>query len=426
MKKLALLLAVLMFVLSFAACTDNSGSGRKDKDEDDDAVATTAPITTPAPTLPTYNYSAEVNTFVDYVTNGSYLDAVDHYNNAIYGNYNLESEATTALVNLLLQTQQGVLNGTVDKTTAEATLGVVTNVADNAGIYIDDMDNYTNSISEAIASKAAFQAAKDLEALRNYADAITQYALVIEGDSNYAAAQSAIANCKATLKQETFNQLAGLDYLTAIEKLQTLYALMPEDADVISKLTVYETTYISDAIARAEAAFVSPATDYEAALAIINAAIQHYPDNANLLAKRDYYQSFIPVDLYTMKALKGRAGSKYDATEDTYGNTHNNCFLVNEYWDTDITFHTDSNYNTFSFTYFGQDKSNYPYHGKIVIYGDGVQLFQKQNIPNNSTPPTTVTVDITGVSELRIFMECGGSWEEAMGMTDMFIQRTVK
>lgn len=52
MKKLALLLAVLMFVMSLAACADNSGTSRRRKNKDKDDDAATGAVTT-APTTPT-------------------------------------------------------------------------------------------------------------------------------------------------------------------------------------------------------------------------------------------------------------------------------------------------------------------------------------------------------------------------------------
>ncbi len=84
-------------------------------------------------------------------------------------------------------------------------------------------------------------------------------------------------------------------------------------------------------------------TKYEEALKIIQSGLQNYPEEQILQDKRNYYQSFAPVNLYDLDAVKGEA-STHDTDTGTYKDEYSKYFWIGygdwSIWsgDTDITF----------------------------------------------------------------------------------------
>jgi tetratricopeptide (TPR) repeat protein len=375
-----------------------------------------------------------VSVFINYINSGEYLKAAEHYNAEIYGNATLEIEASNEIINLLDILNKGILSG--EKTDAESKkiIIVIDNVLSNTNIVVSDYDTIKTNIGVSIASKAAFSAAKELETLKKYTDAITEYKKVIDTDSNYNEAQIAIERCTATLKQTVFDKVETLvgnnEYISAIAQLKELSTKLPEDDEIIAKISVYEKVYISNTIETAAAAFVTPSKDYSNALSIINSALQYYPDNIDLNAKKNYYQTFAPVYLFDMTKLKGEADTLKTDT-DIYGNSYEKCFWAGYnsmlYNSTDISYNLSKTYNTFTATVYCRSKKNDVQNMTVEIYADGKLVFQKLKIADNATTPFTINLDVTGVTELRIVLDRDtGAIASGIGMTDMIVQKTTK
>ena len=68
-------------------------------------------------------------------------------------------------------------------------------------------------------------------------------------------------------------------------------------------------------------------TKYEEALKIIQSGLQNYPEEQILQDKRNYYQSFAPVNLYDLDAVKGEA-STHDTDTGTYKDEYSKYFWI--------------------------------------------------------------------------------------------------
>ena len=63
----------------------------------------------------------------------------------------------------------------------------------------------------------------------------------------------------------------------------------------------------------------------------------------------------------------------------------------------------------------------------VEIYSDGKIVYQNLNIADNSTQPFIISLDVTGVTELRIVLtRNNGAIGAGIGMTNMVVQKTVK
>lgn len=399
MKKLMMFISVLLCVSLFVGC----GGGSLPK---------------------------EVKKFMGFIDDGEYLKAIEYYNESLYGDATLEDEAEQAITDSLNKLKDDVLKGKKTEEESKKTIATIDSVLAKTTLYIDDYYKIKADIETAIASRAAFLAGEELEELKNYADAISEYNKVIEEDSNYTQAKKAIERCAETLKKIVFDKAEELaeknEYIEAIAQLKELKKKLPQDDEVAAKVTVYEKTYINYILESAEAVFVTPSTDYVKALEIINGALQHYGDNEELLSKKDYYQSFTPVNLYDMDKLRGNADTIL-VDEDTYGNTHEKCFYMHHFSETDISYFLNQKYNSFTATIYGREKSNSAAHGVVEIYADNKIVYQKTNVIVNATRPFDINIDVTGVSEIRIVLKrIGGQYSDGIGMTNMLVQKTVK
>lgn len=376
-----------------------------------------------------------VKNFLELVNSGAYIDAIEHYNDKILGNYSHEYDAAEKVKSLLLNIDADILSGAKTEADAKKAIAVVDKILDSTNMYIDNYIEIKSSINVSVVSKAAFIAAQELEKLKNYTDAIVEYNKVIVNDSNYLIAQESITRCTSSIKTEGFENASQLvennDYIAAIAKLKELSAKLPEDEEVLAKITIYEKTYINKTIEEASTAFLTPKDDYSKSVSIINSALQYYPENEELLAKKDYYQSFAPVYLYDMDTLKGSASIK-STDEDIYGNSYDKCFWTGYgnygIWnDSDISFYLNKEYNEFSATVYCRSKKNDVQYMVVEIYTDGKIAYQKLDIKDNSTAPFEIKIDVTGVSELRINLtRNGGTIGAGIGLSNMTIQKTVR
>ena len=409
----------LTAVFGLAACNGENADTEKNSADDETTVA----------------LSSQVDKFMDFVRSGEYLKAVEYYNDKLYGNYQLEEEAAIGMADLLKSLQREILNGQKSESDAKKITGVVDIVLAQTDINIEKYDQLQAGINEAVASKAAFLAGKELESLKKYVEAISEYAIVCEYDSNYEEATEAIERCLNTAKKDALANAASLAgsgrYVEAISRLDELNSNLPNnDSDLEAKISVYTKAYISNTIDEASNSFVTPSTDYSTALNIINAALQHFPNDESLNEKKAYYQSFAPVNLYDMKTLKGKA-SKLTTDTDIYGNSYQKCFwsgYSSMIWnETDISYHLDKSYNTFQATIYARSNKNGVQNMIAEIYADGKIIYQNLQIPDNSTQPFTINLDVTGVKELRIVLNRNyGDIRSGIGMTNMIIQKTVK
>lgn len=371
----------------------------------------------------------KIKKFAQFIIDSEYADAIEYYNSSLLGNFELEVMAQDKIIAICNDINNKVLSGEYDQKTVQNELGVIDKIVEGTNATPDGYNQVLDSIDFSLESKAAYSAATDLETLKNYSDAIKQYKLVIEGDSNYASAQEAIERCTETLKNDALTQAEELvsenDYISAINVLNEAFKTLPDESDLQAKITVYEKSYISYVVSQANAAFVTLASDYEAALNIINAGLQYYPENGNLSEKKAYYLSYKPINIYDLNSIRGEAYTVGSDT-DTYGNTYTKCYICGYYnvWarSADITYDLNESYNTFTATIYGRSNDNNSEYAYIKIYGDDILIYENNQIPDNTTKPFNISLNVTGVSELRILMEGNGE----VSMTNTYIQKTVK
>ena len=176
----------------------------------------------------------------------------------------------------------------------------------------------------------------------------------------------------------------------------------------------------------AEKAFVTPADDYTKSLAIINAALQNYPQNEEIKAKKEYYASFAPVSLSTLKVYQ-KDCSISETYEDLYGQTHKNV-IKNLYYDDYgcIIYVLGGKYNKLTITVFGNGNTYYSENQDVSVrdfslgnYEQSTCLYSSEKILPSSKP-FQVEINVTGVELVRIWVG------DTAYIGDCVVQKTVK
>ncbi len=186
-----------------------------------------------------------------------------------------------------------------------------------------------------------------------------------------------------------------------------------------------EGKYVEEQIKAADKAF-KDYTKYNDALKIIKAALQKYPQNDTLKAKRDYYQSFEPLDLCDLKPYKkSYAYISNGSSSDNFENDYEKCVYKPHYnSNASATYDLGYKYNSFKATVFMRCDCTRQVYGTIKIYGDGSLLYNKTGIDVYGRP-FNMEVDVTGVQDLEIVIE-SESGAYIFGLGNCVLQRTSK
>jgi len=170
---------------------------------------------------------------------------------------------------------------------------------------------------------------------------------------------------------------------------------------------------INDVIQQAEDIFLSNG-DYESALQIIKEAQQIYPDNYNLYEKEVFYKQYIPVSLYDINPyLKGSHSFYLEYNKkDNMGNIYEKSFRAYMGVSDGGQSHTydiGGIYNVITgIASIPEGRESSKSTGYLKIYGDDVLLWSKTDF-DASTKPIDISVDITGVTDLKIEMAADGN-----------------
>jgi len=368
--------------------------------------------------------------FVELINSSEYLKAVELYNEKFVGNYELECSAHEKILEICVNTNAQVLSGECNEKQAKIRLGVIDKVVVGAGLSLDGYSDAVDNVQVSLASRSAYMSACELEQLGIYVDAVNEYRKVIENDSNYKLALDGADRCIEFYKTKLFNDSQEFvnknDYIGAITLLKVASANFPDDAEIVSKIDIYEKAYINFVIIDADKAFETPEIDYVKSIEIINKALQYYPNNEVLNGKKQYYAEYYPVRLTDMIEYESDC-QIYDTFTDSYGEKHENaiCKLFYENYGC-VIYVLDGKYNKLTFTVFGNgnEYASEDLDFSIRDYSsenfDTSYYLYKGEETSGTAKAYTVEVDVTGVQLVRIWV---GS---SVCIGDAMLQKTVK
>lgn len=372
--------------------------------------------------------------FENLVKSGKYTEAMELYAQTAFGDMERENEMQGVLEKVAQQAIEDYLADAIPYEQAQTQLDSVEHVATEGSIIGDDiLEAYNRQLTAANESKIAYDAAKNLLENKNYTAAMEQLQKVTENDCHYKEAQeqltAAVQGYKTEITVKAKQEADAGNYDKAAQLITEGLKLISDDNELLTLQTTYRESYVKQILEKADKAFVKPGKDYEKAIEMIKPAMQQFPQNAALQEKYQYYMQFEPVSLLDMKPYtyeREQYSTDSDVT-DNMGNTYDKVLrLANGYHDISSTYAINKQYNVLTGTVAVPDY----YKGRteavhIKIYGDGKLLWEKNNI-TGSVKPFPFSVDITGVTDLKIQMPGNEGWSFYVYAANVQLQRTVK
>lgn len=459
MKKLiAILLAAALVSLLCSACGSSKAPTNSASDPN-----------TEVSVLDENEYSSELQTFIAAVNKGNYLDAIDKYNEDIYGNSMLENEASMFLQDLLFGILDKYNQGICSETDFNNAYATVKKVDDALGIVTFAVTDAQEQFTILENSKSNYQNGVEYMSSSDYLAAADSFSLVSTLDVNYEDAQANYSAAMDSYIQQVIDaaeeKIASGEYDTAIgiidtaeystgwyseyDDLRTKAYTMEAEKSVNSAIDIgdypsakaaYESymdnayvTFSVDIISNLETAKTdyrnsikdsarqfADESNYTDAMNTIESGLAVLVDDAELLQLQtdmqveyeDYLLRTTPVSLAELKPYQSSHwSSSTSEDEDIFGNTYSTHLGSNDL-DAYATYRIDGIYKTFTGSfYIRTDYNDTP--RKVIISGDGKKIFEAT--VNGGEDPTQFNIDVTGVKDLTINMEGDLNWATVLG-----------
>lgn len=388
---------------------------------------------------------------------GNYQEAVMNLDN----NYDADNNEIIVeeISNSVNKIQTDFIQGTLSYSEALAQLSTIKEM----GYEVELIDDTIKYIGKLDASNFAFEFAEEMFNQQEYIVAISYYKQVVEDDVNYSYALEKIGIALLNYRADAISESEALQelhsYDEAIVKIQeAIFALNEDPALVDYKNSIYQNaiiyyedlaidaqasqnylqaveylkladsydvnnekhyesqinslfdSYFNIYLEQADAVFLSPYEDYLEAAAILKPILDAYPYATSIKEKYMYYMSYQPIPLFEQDPFQKStyfASSPSEGRLDNRGNEHSLMYTCGAIYEVDADWKLAKEYNRLT-GIVGVPAGNYDtgVNGKIQIYGDGVLLWEKVGI-DAETAPETISVDISGVDVLQIYMEGG-------------------
>lgn len=198
-------------------------------------------------------------------------------------------------------------------------------------------------------------------------------------------------------------------YGEAVKCLEVRKNIVSASAELQELLDSCKGLYRTDAVERAEQAYSSDG--YQAAVSILDEALEIMKGDRELTDLRNYYYSRKPIILVELQVFSYGDGGEYNASSneyktDRYGNEYSSSFSVEN--QSTIKWLLKGQYRTFTGTI--ACPANFQYKNNlsnvvVTVIGDGKVLFTSaESGPDEK--PQCFSIDVTAVEELQIKWVC--------------------
>ncbi len=258
------------------------------------------------------------NRIMRYYSGQQYDRMAALYSEKVDGNEKKEAKLADKFTDVLDKLRDDYKSGSVSYSEAHDRLAVI------GALGIDALSDKYTEVSDYIeglyASKTAFETAEGCRATGSYAEAIKNYRLVIEDDTNYADATTALSEIIPLYREKLFASsdalIADGEFAEAITALEDALEVLPDDTDITTKLEDYKTQllanendkYLSAAKKAAESG------DYLTAMTTMAKAVKSDPSN------KIYAEAYtLYIDEYEKDVLESaKALADYESYGEAY------------------------------------------------------------------------------------------------------------
>lgn len=221
------------------------------------------------------------------------------------------------------------------------------------------------------------------------------------------------------------------EYLLAADYIILALNFVSENQEyyIQEKERLYD-KYFHQVVEQAEAVCINVATDYIYALEILEPIYNQYPNEAVIAETYQYYLSFIPLSLCDTEPDEKSVWFPNVERNivDNKGNVYEQGYKMGGIYLGDADWYLYGSYDTLTGVVApGKNNVSSAPKAEVIIYGDGVILWEKANI-SQADEPYNFTVNISGVNDLKIYMSGGSAPFEVLSIivADLEVQRTTK
>jgi tetratricopeptide (TPR) repeat protein len=181
-----------------------------------------------------------VNVFMQSINENKYSEAVSIYDEKISGHLDKEKEIEDELGQKINSIVEEFKSGKVDYEKTKVQLDTIKETK----LLKNEVNDATREVNNLHDSRIAFNKGLEFNKSNNYLDTIIEFRKVIESDDNYSIAQNNINQISSLYKTEVLKEIDSLanneNYDEAMKKINEVLRALPNDTDLIAKLTNYE------------------------------------------------------------------------------------------------------------------------------------------------------------------------------------------
>lgn len=372
-------------------------------------------------------------------------------------------EVINQLKERIANIQAGFVNSTIEYSSAMMELDTIKKLKVNG--VSDELDAARSYIDGLNSSRTNFATAESFFATGDYAEAITNYRLVIEDDANYVAAVEKLtdavnkyrdailekANEYATAKlytdaiallnealktipndtkiteqiriyekdnleklksdalQTASNYAMNGDYLNAFKSLTDTMNSQATDAELVSAYNSYYDAYVAQV--KAEANTKMEEKDFDGALAGLNVALKNLHGNASIEQLISEVKAKRPISITSLEPVVEDSWGKWNTADakDTFGNDYSTAC---NYMKLSSSSYLDSNdhyaeyrlyekYSILTGTIVPHANSDKNSISYLQIYVDDVLVYTSDDI-NRKTDPINFSIDVSDADYVKI------------------------
>ena len=268
----------------------------------------------------------------------------------------------------------------------------------------------------------------------DYTSAISvlEVAMKVIGDNSIVAEEIAEIN-KKQIYVKVLEYKKNEDFAEAIQYINNNLDAIDDDSNIMFELSNCEQKYRESILADAVSAYTNEG--YEAAITIINNGLKILEGDSILEEKKVEYKQCMPVALIELDRTKegkcmevGTDSSEIftDVKGKTYSGEEVHCPDYSYMDDTEdenyVCYFLNQEYDILTGTIYRpyatlSSKLDWEKNAHIKIYGDNILLYENSDISKSTYDTISISVDVTGVRELKIVMD--GIWRNTTSTTSL-------
>ncbi|KGR90180.1 hypothetical protein CD30_13100 [Ureibacillus massiliensis 4400831 = CIP 108448 = CCUG 49529] len=190
-----------------------------------------------------FTFNNPVSAFKSNISNNDYEEANKIYTEKIKGDTEKENSILSYLEDEIANIQKSFIEGAIDYKVATTRLETIK----KTNLVSSDISSAIREINNLNDSRIAFSNAEEFLKNNDFVNALKEYKKVIKEDTNYNKSQEQITNNEKKYKEQVLKDADSFaknqDYEGALKIIKEALIIIPKDAELTAKDTVYQEAY---------------------------------------------------------------------------------------------------------------------------------------------------------------------------------------